>query len=212
MTAHGKPPRIFRVDGPITLEWPNGTRITLTPESAATAVAPLAPERGRPLGRAGRKPSPATQALIVALEADAAGGTRRSRNEYLAVLRAAGYASSDGNAQIIIAREAKRAFGGPLGRVPAGTTARKATTARNSATGRKGGRQASNVTVLLREKMTQDLANNELGDARQYLRWVVAQPGVTAGLKKARPVVYRELRAVRPTVGDAAVDEEPLTT
>lgn len=157
-------------------------RLTLSP-AGAIAPSPVADVKAR--GKAGRRPSPATQALIAAMTAD--GGHPRSRSDYLDVLRQAGHKGSDNSADLIINREAKRIFGGRLGR------GRKA----NVGKGRKGGRQASPATAILREKLAKDKASGELRDAPHYLRWVVDQPGVELGLKQARPIVYRELRQVR---------------
>ena len=120
------------------------------------------------------------------MRADA--GKPRTRAAYLAVLREAGHTGSDHSAAVIINREAKRVFGGPLGR------SRKA---KKTARGRKGGRQASPATTFLRAKLAADKADGGLRDAPHYVRWVVDQPGVKMGLKQARPIVYRELRTVR---------------
>lgn len=158
-------------------------RLTLSPAGLATP----SPASAAAKGRAGRKPSPATQALITVLAADAAVGKARSRAEYLAALREAGHKGSDLSASVIVSREAKRAFGRPLGRGGGKQRAR----------GRKGGRQPSPATTLLREKLAHDKGAGGLRDAPHYLRWVVDQPGVKLGLKQARPVVYRELRLAR---------------
>ncbi len=115
------------------------------------------------------------------------GDRPRSRNDYLAALRGAGHKGSDNSAALIINREAKRIFGAPLVR---GHKAK-------SGEGRKGGRQTSPATALLREKLAKDKAAGDVRDASHYLRWVVDQPGVKLGLKQARPIVYRELRAVK---------------
>jgi hypothetical protein len=138
---------------------------------------------------AGRPPSPATIKLREAMQADAP--RPRTRAEYLKLLLDAGGPKSSNAAGIIVNREAKRIFGGSLGR---GTGTRKA---RGRRGGRKGGRQASPGTVALREKLQADRAKGELRDPPHYVRWLVDQPGVKMGLKQARPVVYRELRLAR---------------
>lgn len=174
--------QVLHLTGPVTLDWGNGMRLTLSPASMAGVPSPAAEPRGRP----GRKPSSATQALVAAMQAD--GSRPRARADYLAVLRDAGHKGSDNSAALIINREAKRIFGAPLGRSRKG---------KKKAGNGKGGRQASPATVLLREKLAHDKAASALRDAPHYLRWVVDQPGVKLGLKQARPIVYRELKLVR---------------
>jgi len=123
------------------------------------------------------------------MKGDALSGNVRPRSDYFSALRIAGHKGSDASAALIINREAKRILGKPLGR------SRKASSAK-SAPG-KAGRKASPATALLREKLTKDKAAGALRDAVHYLRWVVDQPGVGLGLKQARPIVYRELRAAK---------------
>lgn len=171
--------QVLRVTGPITLDWGNGTRITLSPDGLTTAPKPALAVKGR----AGRKPSPATQALISMMAADTNAGRTRSRADYLAALRAAGHKGSDLSADVIVSREAKRAFGKPLGRK------------RGKAVPRRGGRRSSSATVALRAKLQKDKADGGLQKAAHYVRWLVDHAKI--GLKQARPVVYRELRAAR---------------
>jgi hypothetical protein len=171
---------VLRVTGPITLDWGNGMRLTLSPSAlSTTGVA------GKAKGRPGRKPGPATQALVAAMEAD--GARPRSRLDYLRILRDAGHKGSDNSAALIMNREAKRMFGRPLGRA----------TARRPTGRRGGGRLASPATSLLRDKLATDKGQGTLRNAKHYVRWLVDQPNVKLGLKQVRPIVYRELRAVR---------------
>lgn len=126
--------------------------------------------------------------LREAMQADAQANRPRTRAVYLALLGEAGGPSSANAAGIIVNREAKRAFGRPLG--PGKAKAGKA--------GRRGGgRQASPATVALRAKLQADKAKGDLRDPPHYVRWLVDQPGIKMGLKQARPVVYRELRQAR---------------
>lgn len=161
-------------------------RLQISPvglQVAAPAVSAVA--KGRP----GRKPSPATLQLIQAMEADKATGKPGSTQAYLGILMAADPKRSEGAARQIVQREAKRIFGATLGRAK-GKGRRKG--------GRRGGgRQPNPVTVMLREKLAKDKEAGGLRDASHYVRWVVDQPGIKVGLKGARPIVYRELRAVR---------------
>jgi len=177
---------VLHVNGPIILDWGNGIRLQLSP---AGAVQPLpASPAVSTKGRAGRKPSPATVALISAMQADSAAGRPRSRAAYVQVLKAQGHKGSDASAGAIVAREAKRVFGKPLGRGKKG---------RKGPGRRGGGRQASPATAMLREKLKLDRAGEGLRDATYYTRWVVDQKGAGIGLKGARPIVYRELRQAK---------------
>lgn len=164
------------------LEFPDGTRVRIDPAKAAQAAL----EKGRP----GRPLSPATVAMKGAMERDHRAGKTRDRAHYLGILREAGHKSSETSANLIVSREAKRVFGKSLPRQKGLKRVRKAG-------GGKRGRRASHETELLREKLAADKAAGGVKDARQYLAWLMDQPGVTLGLKQARPIVYRELRAVR---------------
>jgi hypothetical protein len=178
---------VLHVQGPVVLDWGNGMRIQLSPVGAMGA-APIASAPSRK--GAGRPPSAATLALREAMVKDAKAGHPRGRADYLALLKGAGGPASPNAAGIIVNREAKRAFGHPLGR---GKGASKG--ARKGA--RRGGRQASPATAALRARLAEDAAKGALRDAPFYVRWVIDQPGVKLGLKGARPIVYRELRAAR---------------
>ncbi len=180
---------VLHVKGPVVLDWGNGVRIQLSPVGVMGAPAPIAlPARKG----AGRPPSPATLALREAMAKDAQAAHPRSRADYLALLKGAGGPGSPNAAGIIVNREAKRAFGHPLGR---GKTMGASKDARKGA--RRGGRQASPATAALRARLAEDAAKGALRDAPYYVRWVVDQPGNKLGLKGARPIVYRELRAVK---------------
>lgn len=172
--------RVIKVKGPVTLEFPDGTRIRIDPAKQAKA----------PAGRPGRPLSPATVALKAAMERDHGAGKMRDRAHYLDVLRQAGHKSSPTSANLIVSREARRVFGKNLGRQQ-GLKRRKAG-------GKPRGRRPSLETELLRAKIASDKSSSGAKDARQYLAWLMDQPGVTLGLKQARPIVYRELRAAKP--------------
>lgn len=178
-------PQILKLTGPITLDWGNGFRLTLSPAGIDAGAKPIAAARGP-----GRKPSPATQAVVAAMQADAGAGRQRSRKEYLEILRQAGHLGSDNSGGLIVNREAKRVFGKSLGR-------EKGLKRKASKGGMRRGRGPAPETVLLREKLQADKASGELRDAKHYLGWLMDQPGVKIGLKPARPIVYRELRAVQ---------------
>lgn len=166
--------RVVHVRGPITLDFGHGIQLQITPIHGPTSAA----------GRRGRKPSPATAALIAALQADAAAGKPRTRKEYLEVLHKAGHKGGPASAGIILRREAKRILGKPVPR-----------RAKAAAEGRGAGRKPAWVTVQLREKLEHDKSNGGVKDAKHYVRWLADHANV--GLRRARPVVYRELRKYR---------------
>jgi hypothetical protein len=170
----GKGARVVRVTGPVVLDLGHGVRIRVVPEArGATAAA----ARGRP-------PSPATQTLVDAMRRDRAAGRARTRAEYLAILARGGHKGSPQSASLIVLREAKRLFGRPLGR--------RGRRAGSRAPG--GGRKPSPATRLLRERLAKDKAAGSLHDAAHYARWLADKS--RQGLKRVRPVVYRELRAL----------------
>lgn len=169
-----KTERVVRVTGPLTLEFSNGFRLKLVFEQTASPP--------KMASRPGRKPSPATQTVIAAMKED--GGKPRSRADYLAMLRRAGHRGSDHSAALIVNREAKRIFGRPLGRARSPEPVR-----------RTPGRQASPATTMLRAKLADDRQRGGVAPAKTYVRWLVDHADV--GIRKARPIVYRELRAVR---------------
>ena len=156
--------------------FPNGSTIR-----AAKAVAP---KRNR---KAGRKPGPATQALIKVLQQDAASTHRQATDVYVGVLRRAGHEGSDDGARQIVAREVKRAFPNALRTKSAKTAAPIAP--------RKGGRQVRPEVSLVRAKIADDVARGQKREANHYVRWLVDQPQNRLGLKGAKPLVSRELRA-----------------
>lgn len=181
--------RVIKVKGPVMLEFPDGTRVRIDPAKAAK------PGKG-PAGRPGRPLSPATVTMKAAMERDHRAGTVGDRGHYLRVLREAGHNGSDAAAQMIVSREGLRVFGVRLGRQKGLKRNRKAP-GKRTVRRKTGGRRPSHETELLRAKMATDKSGGGLKDARQYLAWLMDQPGVTLGLKQARPIIYRELRAAR---------------
>lgn len=179
---------VLHVKGPVVLDWGNGVRIQLSPVGAMGAPAPIAPPART---GAGRPPSAATLVVREAMAKDAQAEHPRSRGDYVTLLQSAGGPASPNAAGIIVNREAKRAFGHPLGRASKG---RRKGALKGA---RKGGRRASPATAALRVRLQEDASKGDLRDAPYYVRWVVDQPGVKMGLKQARPIVYRELRGAR---------------
>jgi len=176
---------VIKVGDAVVIEFSNGMRLRLeAPAAGNMATAPAALAKGRP----GRKPSPATQTLIAALQQDAAHGEPRTRQAYLAILTEAGHEGSPNSAYMILNREAKRIFGKPLGRSRAAKSRRKA-----------GGRgpQRRHEAELLRERMAKDKADGGLREPSHYLRWLMDQKGISVGMKGARPIIYRVLREAK---------------
>ena len=172
--------RIIKVRGPVMLEFPDGTRVRIDPAKA--------PKASKPAGRPGRPLSAATLKVRAEMERDHADASMRDRAHYMDVLRKAGHKGGDASAYVILNREAKRAFGRSLGRAKG--------LKRKSRRRGKGGRTPAPETILLREKLQKDKAAGKLGDAKHYLSWLMDQPGTKLGIKPARPIVYRELRAI----------------
>jgi hypothetical protein len=172
--------RVIKIKGTVVLEFPDGTRIRIDPAKAAKLT--------KPAGRPGRPLSPATLKVRAAMQKDHGAGTMQDREHYLGVLRKAGHQGGEASAYVILNREAKQAFGRTLGR---------AKRLKRKPRGGKRGRAPAPETVLLREKLQADKAAGKLRDAKHYLGWLMDQPGVKMGLKPAKPIVYRELRAVR---------------
>jgi hypothetical protein len=175
--------RVIKVKGPVVLEFPDGTRVRIDPAKA--------PKPATLKGKPGRPLSPATVAMKGAMERDHRSGKMHDRAHYLGILKEGGHKGSEASAYLIVSREAKRVFGRTLGR-------QKGLKRTRQARGKARGRKPSVETELLRGRMAADKTGGGLRDARQYLSWLMDQPGVTLGLKQARPIVYRELRAVRP--------------
>ena len=173
--------RVIKINGPVMLEFRDGTRVRIVPELAAKPP--------KPKGKPGRPVSPATLKVRAAMQADHTAGTMHDRDRYLAILRKAGHKGGEASAYVILNREAKLAFGRTLGR-------RKGLKRKSRGT-RKPGRQPAPETIMLREKLQSDKESGSLRDAKHYLVWLMDQPGVKIGLKPAKPIVYRELRAVR---------------
>ncbi|HJQ93410.1 MAG TPA: hypothetical protein VJ874_03885 [Candidatus Thermoplasmatota archaeon] len=172
--------KVIKVKGPVVLEFPDGTRVRIDPAERKAE---------RPKGKPGRPVSPATLKLRAAMQRDHADGSMRGRDHYLGILRKGGHKGGGASAYVILNREAKLAFGRSLGRQKG--------LKRKANGGGKRGRRAAPETILLREKLAADKAAGNLRDAKHYLTWLMDQPGSKLGIKPARPIVYRELRAVK---------------
>jgi hypothetical protein len=174
--------RVIKVKGPVVLEFADGTRFRIDPVQTPTST--------KVKGKPGRPLSPATLAMKGAMERDHRAGQVRGRAYYLSILKDGGHKGSEASAYLIVSREAKRVFGQNLGR-------QKGLKRSRAAGGKARGRKPSVETELLRGRIASDKAGGGVKDARYYLAWLMDQPGITLGLKQARPIVYRELRASR---------------
>lgn len=173
--------RVIKVRGPVVLEFPDGTRVRIDPAATPKAI--------KAKGKPGRPMSPATLKVRAAMQRDHSVGSMQDRNHYLGILRKGGHKGGEASAYVILNREAKRAFGRTLGR-------RKGLTRKRTGGGKRG-RHPAPETMLLREKLAHDKAAGGLRDAKHYLGWLMDQPDTKMGIKPARPIVYRELRAAK---------------
>lgn len=174
--------------GKMDLSLPDGSlvRIQPGPYGKGISVTPL----GRPSARAagkGRPPRPSTIELRERLAADHAAGRLRAASDYVDWVAARDPKASRTGLQQTVYREL-RAFGAkPTG---AGTARR-----RGKGPGGPRGRQPNPATLLLREKLGKDKEAGGLREPNVYIRWLVEKTDM--GLKKVRPIVYRELRAAK---------------
>lgn len=167
---------------------PYGKGISLVPlGNNGAKVASRATANGR--GR-GRPPNPSTDQLRVMLRKDAAAGKLHEASHYIDWLSGIEKKAKATTIQQTVYRELRQVRGGkPAKRGRAGS--RKAKGAKSDGSG--PGRQPHPATLQLREKLSKD--KPELKDASHYIRWLVDAAGI--GLRQARPIVYRELRAAR---------------
>lgn len=175
----------------LELVLPDGSVITLKPGprgkglSIVQAGASAAPGRTGGRGR-GRPPRPSTIELRAMLEKDAAAGGVKEASHYIEWLVGQEPKVAPTTLQQTAYRE-MRAIGG----APRTGKGRKARAAGNG-TGKRG-RQPNDATVVLREKLQKDAG--ALENATTYIRWLVDKADI--GIKQARPIVYRELRAAK---------------
>ncbi|HUR62527.1 MAG TPA: hypothetical protein VM286_09220 [Candidatus Thermoplasmatota archaeon] len=181
------------LQGKMTFELPDGSlvRIQPGPYGKGVSVTPLGRPSGPSQGK-GRPPRPSTLELRERLAADQAAGRLRPATEYVDWVAARDPKASRTGLQQTVYREL-RAIGG--GKVGNGRRKARAAAAGGGAGAGKGprGRAPNPATVLLRERLAKDREAGGVKEAAAYIRWLVEKSDL--GLKKVRPIVYRELRA-----------------
>jgi hypothetical protein len=177
--------------GKMTFTLPDGSlvRIQPGPYGKGISVTPLGHPAARSQGK-GRPPRASTLELRERLAADHAGGRLRAASEYVDWVASRDPKASRAGLQQTVYREL-RAFGAK------GGGRRKAKGAAGpgagSGTGGTRGRAPNPATLLLREKLAKDREAGGVKEPTVYIRWLVEKSDL--GLKKVRPIVYRELRA-----------------
>jgi len=189
------------LDGKMDLALPDGSlvRIQPGPYGKGISVTPLDNPGGRGSSRRGkgRPPRASTLELRERLAADHAAGKLRAARDYVDWVAERDPQASRAGLQQTVYREL-RAMGGTRagrrGSSPGRRTGKRAgATGAGAGSGRRG-RAPNPATVALRERLAKDKEAGTLREAAHYLRWMVERSDL--GLKKARPIVYRELRAV----------------
>jgi hypothetical protein len=175
----------------MVLSLPDGSRVRIQPGpyGRGISVTPLAGGAAATVSKQGkgRPPRPSTLELRARLQQDAASGHLRRAREYVDWVAQRDPKASRQGLQQTVYREL-RGVGGTRGK-----RGRRGRGARAPVKGGPRGRAPHPATVALRERLDKDKVAGALHDAAYYLRWVVEKSDI--GLKKARPIVYRELRA-----------------
>jgi hypothetical protein len=165
--------------GKLDLALPDGSvmRVQPGPYGKGISVTPLTRAAAGHSGK-GRPPHPSTLALRERMARDKAAGRLRSASEYVAWVSSQDPKAPRAGLQQTVYREL-RVAGGAKGR-------------RRKAGGGARGRAPNPATLALRERLAKDRETG-LKERAFYVRWLVEKADL--GLKKARPIVYRELRA-----------------
>ncbi|HEX2066125.1 MAG TPA: hypothetical protein VHI93_04860 [Candidatus Thermoplasmatota archaeon] len=173
----GKETAPAALTGKMDLALPDGSlvRIQPGPYGKGISLTPLPRSRAEGSGK-GRPPRPSTLDLRQRLAADKAAGKLRPASDYVQWVMARDPGAPRLGVQQTVYREL-RAVGGTARRKGAGTR----------------GRAPHPATVALRERLAKDKEGGGLKEPAYYVRWLVEKADV--GLKQARPLVYRELRA-----------------
>ncbi|MEA3204217.1 MAG: hypothetical protein QOI63_1897 [Thermoplasmata archaeon] len=173
-----KPSAPTALTGKMDLALPDGSVLRLQPGpyGKGISVTPLARATPGASGK-GRPPRPSTLELRQKVAADKAAGKLRPAGDYVAWVAQRDPQAPRAGLQQTVYREL-RAVAGSKGR------RRKAGTPR--------GRAPHPATVALRERLSKDKEAGPLKEPAHYIRWLVEKSDL--GLKRARPIVYRELR------------------
>jgi len=191
MTA---PKERMELTGPVDVGLPDGSTVTIRPGpyGKGLSVIPRASRGARSVprragtGSRGRPPRPSTLELRTMLQKDAAGAGLKPAIHYIEWLVAKEPKVTRTTLQQTAYREI-RAMGG----APRHNGRHKKGSAKASAAGRR----PNPATAILRERLEKDSAGNGLQDAAAYIRYLVDKANI--GIKQARPIVYRELRAAK---------------
>jgi len=195
----------------MVLRFPDGTELRVAPgprgRGASVSLRPSGAARGTGggagTGRRGRPPRASTVALRNLIQADMQKGNVKPARDYFEWLVRRDPEVAEATARQVVYRELRLAgarpapsSGGRRGR-PAKRGrkgGRKAAAAAAEGEARRG-RQPSEATRMLREQIQKDLQGGGVKDAASYVRWLV--DAADLGIRQARPLVYRELRASR---------------
>ncbi|MFO1532782.1 MAG: hypothetical protein ABR562_03650 [Thermoplasmatota archaeon] len=187
-----QPKSRIELTGPMDLALPDGSTVSIRPGPHGKGIS-IVPQGGAPRRAAGgtgrgrgRPPRPSTLELRVMLAKDAAAEGLQQSSHYIDWLVAKEPKVARTTLQQTVYRE-MRAVGAPK----AGRKGRKAARAGTGARGRA----PHPATLLLREKLAKDGAAGALQAPAAYIRWVVDKADI--GIRQARPIVYRELRAAK---------------
>jgi hypothetical protein len=183
----------IKLNGKLELSLPDGSTVRLQPGpyGKGLSVTPVTSRTGTgPRGGAGlgRPPRPGTVELRAMLSKDAAAGHLHPAAHYIEWLSGKEPKAKRASLQQTVYREMRSILAENPKAAP-----KKTGQGRKSASSGRRGRAAHPATLALREKLEKDRQAGGLKDAAHYIRWLVERANI--GLKKARPIVYRELRA-----------------
>jgi hypothetical protein len=186
-------PDPVRLEGKVDLQLPDGSHLSIEPGPGGKGVSIVpgpSTTGATSFGGKGRPPRGSTLELRRLLQEDATMGAIRPARQYLDWMTDREPTARTNSLQQIVYRELRALRAQHPGlRLPSdGTGADKA--------GKRGpGRRAHPVTIMLREKIARDRAAGQLREPTHYIREIVQEANI--GIKRARPIVYRELRAAR---------------
>ncbi|MEA3189753.1 MAG: hypothetical protein QOD77_335 [Thermoplasmata archaeon] len=189
-----KPTQRMELQGVLELVLKDGTSVLVQagPYGKGVSIVPVRPRvagrarrEGAGTGKAGRPPRPSTLELREVLAKDAASHKLHPASHYLEWLVGKEPKSKRTTLAQTVYRELRAVGGAPRARRRKG----------GADAGGKRGRAPHPATVALREKLVKDRDSGQVKEASHYVKWVVDKAGI--GLKQARPIVYRELRAVQ---------------
>jgi hypothetical protein len=175
-----------RLSEPFDVELPDGSVYTLRPgpRGKGIAIQPHAAKRNRAASQGpGRPPRASTVALREMLARDAGSGRLKVSSHYIDWLSAQEPKSKRTTLQQTVYREMRS------------VAPKRGPGRRKGGKGGQAGRQPHPGTVILRERLAKDRSGDGLQDASHYVRWLVDKANL--GIKQARPIVYRELRAAK---------------